>query len=77
MEKRLKLILYNDILKKILIITRDFPPYEGRGNVMRILKFSKYLPEFGWQTFIVCEKKDDGKHRKKSKRKRLKGAANG
>jgi hypothetical protein len=46
-------------MKKILIITRDFPPYSGRGNVMRILKFAKYLPEFGWQPFIIAEKKNN------------------
>jgi glycosyltransferase involved in cell wall biosynthesis len=46
-------------MKKILIITRDFPPYSGRGNVMRMLKFSKYLPEFEWQPFIIAEEKDD------------------
>lgn len=46
-------------MKKVLIITRDFPPYSGRGNVMRILKFAKYLPEFGLQPFIIAEKKND------------------
>ena len=46
-------------MKKILIIARDFPPYSGRGNVMRMLKFAKYLPEFGWQPFVIAEKKDD------------------
>ncbi|MBD3345010.1 MAG: glycosyltransferase [Chitinivibrionales bacterium] len=44
-------------MKKLLIITRDFPPYEGRGGVMRILKFAAYLPEFGWKASIFCEKK--------------------
>jgi len=44
--------------KKILIITRNFPPYSGRGSVMRMLKFAKYLPEFGWQPFVIAEKKD-------------------
>lgn len=45
-------------MKKVVIITRDFPPYEGRGNVMRMVKFAKYLPRFGWQPFVLCEKKD-------------------
>ncbi|MBD3322694.1 MAG: hypothetical protein GF350_16450, partial [Chitinivibrionales bacterium] len=44
-------------MNKLLIITRDFPPYEGRGNVMRILKFAKYLPEYGWRASVLCEKK--------------------
>lgn len=46
-------------MKKILIITRDFPPYSGRGNVLRILKFAKYFPEFGWQPFLIAERKNE------------------
>jgi len=38
--------------KKILIITAYFPPYGG-GGVYRVLKFAKYLPEFGWKPYIV------------------------
>ncbi len=45
-------------MNKILIITKDFPPYSGSGNVLRILKFSKYLPQFGWQPYIICEEND-------------------
>jgi len=37
--------------KKILIITYYWPPAGGPG-VQRWLKFSKYLPEFGWQPVI-------------------------
>ena len=48
----------NSVHKKILWITRDFPPYEGRGSVMRSLKFVKYLPEYGWQPYVICEKKE-------------------
>lgn len=43
-------------MKKLLIITRDFPPYAGSGNIMRIFKFAKYLPEFDWQPFVISEK---------------------
>jgi hypothetical protein len=39
-------------MKKILIITYYWPPAAGPG-VHRILKFSKYLPEFGWKPIIL------------------------
>lgn len=38
-------------MKKVLIITYYWPPSGGSG-VQRWLKFSKYLPEFGWQPII-------------------------
>ena len=38
-------------MKKVLIITYYWPPSGGAG-VQRWLKFSKYLPEFGWQPVI-------------------------
>jgi glycosyltransferase involved in cell wall biosynthesis len=38
-------------MKKVLIITYYWPPSGGAG-VMRWLKMSKYLPEFGWQPII-------------------------
>jgi len=37
--------------KKVLIITYYWPPSGGAG-VQRWLKFSKYLPEFGWDPII-------------------------
>src|SRR5674476_1533962 len=37
---------------KVLIITYYWPPSGGAG-VQRWLKFSKYLPEFGWQPVII------------------------
>lgn len=39
-------------MKKVLIITYYWPPSGGAG-VQRWLKFSKYLPEFGWQPVIL------------------------
>ncbi|MFY0628136.1 MAG: glycosyl transferase [Reichenbachiella sp.] len=36
---------------KVLIITYYWPP-SGGGGVQRWLKFSKYLPEFGWEPII-------------------------
>jgi hypothetical protein len=38
-------------LKKALIITYYWPPSGGAG-VQRWLKFSKYMPQFGWQPII-------------------------
>lgn len=37
---------------KILIITYYWPPCGGAG-VQRWLKFSKYLPEYGWTPFVL------------------------
>jgi glycosyltransferase involved in cell wall biosynthesis len=39
-------------MKKVLIITYYWPPSGGAG-VQRWLKFSKYLPEFGWEPYIL------------------------
>lgn len=38
-------------MKRVLIITYYWPP-SGGGGVMRWLKMSKYLPDFGWQPVI-------------------------
>lgn len=38
-------------MKKVLIITYYFPPSGGPG-VQRVLKFIKYLPQFGWEPVI-------------------------
>lgn len=38
--------------KKVLIFTYYFPPAGGVA-VQRFLKFSKFLPEFGWEPIIV------------------------
>lgn len=39
-------------MNKVLIITYYWPPSGGAG-VQRWLKFSKYLPEFGWEPYIL------------------------
>lgn len=39
-------------MKRVLIITYYWPPSGGAG-VQRWLKFSKYLPEFGWEPIIL------------------------
>ncbi|MBZ0204081.1 MAG: glycosyltransferase family 4 protein [Ignavibacteria bacterium] len=39
-------------MKKVLIISYYFPPSGGPG-VQRVLKFVKYLPQFGWQPVVL------------------------
>jgi glycosyltransferase involved in cell wall biosynthesis len=45
-------------MKKVLIVTYYFPPSGGPG-VQRVLKFVKYLPEFGWQPVVLTAKDAD------------------
>ena len=45
-------------MKKVLIITYYFPPSGGPG-VQRVLKFVKYLPEFGWQPVVLTVQDGD------------------
>lgn len=46
-------------VKKILIISYYWPPAGGAG-VQRWLKFSKYLPEFGWKPVILTVDPEKG-----------------
>lgn len=48
----------SNYLKKVLIISYYFPPSGGPG-VQRVLKFVKYLPEFGWQPVVLTVKDGD------------------
>jgi glycosyltransferase involved in cell wall biosynthesis len=41
--------------KKVLIISYYWPPAGGPG-VQRVLKFAKYLPEFGWEPIVLTVK---------------------
>lgn len=45
-------------MKQVLIITYYWPPSAGSG-VQRWLKFSKFLPEFGWQPVIFTPENPD------------------
>lgn len=45
-------------LKRVLIITYYWPPAGGSG-VQRWLKFSKYLPQYGWQPVIYTPENPD------------------
>lgn len=45
-------------MKKVLIISYYWPPAGGPGS-QRAVKFSKYLPAFGWQPLIFTVKKGE------------------
>ena len=45
-------------MKKVLIITYYWPPAGGPG-VQRVLKFAKYLPEYGWMPIILTVNKGE------------------
>jgi glycosyltransferase involved in cell wall biosynthesis len=42
-------------MKKVLLIAYHFPPLGG-GGVFRTVKFAKYLPEFGYQPYVLTVK---------------------
>ena len=41
------------VIKKILIIARAFPPFLPVGHSIRVVKFIKFLPRFGWLPFVL------------------------
>ncbi len=40
-------------MKKVLIIALNFPPGAAGVSIMRAVKFTKYLPEFGYQPYVL------------------------
>jgi glycosyltransferase involved in cell wall biosynthesis len=40
-------------MRRLLMVAFHYPPYEGGSGVHRTLKFSKYLPDNGWQPIIL------------------------
>ncbi|MFH1005896.1 MAG: glycosyl transferase family 1, partial [Candidatus Latescibacterota bacterium] len=46
----------NKMKKSVLIVAYHFPPAGGAG-VQRLLKFVKYLPQYGWEPIVVTAKK--------------------
>jgi glycosyltransferase involved in cell wall biosynthesis len=40
-------------LKRLLMIVFHYPPWSGGSGIHRTLKFSRYLPEFGWQPIVL------------------------
>ncbi|RMH81620.1 MAG: group 1 glycosyl transferase, partial [Calditrichaeota bacterium] len=45
-------------MKKVLILTYYWPPAGGPG-VQRVVRFVRYLPEFGWQPIVLTVKDGD------------------
>lgn len=46
------MLLINKYMKKLLVVAYYFPPSGGPG-VQRVLKHIKYLPEFGWEPYVL------------------------
>ena len=40
-------------MKKVLMITRVFPPFSPVGHSIRVVKFIKYLPALGWLPVVL------------------------
>ena len=40
-------------MNKVLMIAFHYPPYCGGSGIQRTLKFSRYLPDHGWQPIIL------------------------
>lgn len=47
--------------RHVLIIAYYFPPISS-GGTFRLLKFAKYLPEFGWNPIVVCARPTASDH---------------
>jgi len=41
------------VMKNVLMIAFHYPPFSGGSGVHRTLKFSRYLPQFGWRPIIL------------------------
>ena len=52
-------------MKKVLVISYYWPPSGGPG-VQRVLKFCKYLPEFGWEPIVLTVKNGEFPYRDES-----------
>ncbi len=39
--------------KNILMVAFQFPPMSGSSGLLRVVKFCRYLPEFGWTPTVV------------------------
>lgn len=39
--------------KRILMIAYHYPPLHGSSGIQRTLRFSKYLPKFGWEPIVL------------------------
>jgi len=50
--------LGGDVVRRVLMIAYHFPPVGGPG-VQRIAKMAKYLPEHGWQPYVLTKAAED------------------
>ncbi len=41
------------VVKRVLMIAYHYPPLQGSSGIQRTLKFSRYLPESGWEPIIL------------------------
>ncbi len=39
--------------KRVLMVAFHYPPLRGSSGIQRTLKFSQYLPQFGWQPLVL------------------------
>lgn len=40
-------------MKRVLLIAFQYPPMTGTSGIQRALRFSQYLPEFGWEPIVL------------------------
>ena len=40
-------------MKRVLMIAFHYPPLRGSSGIQRTLKFSQYIPEFGWEPIVL------------------------
>jgi len=41
------------VVNRVLLIAFQYPPLAGTSGVQRALRFSQYLPEFGWEAIVL------------------------
>ena len=44
---------HENMMKKVLIVSRAFPPFFPVGYSIRAAKFIKYLPSLGWLPSVL------------------------
>ncbi|NOZ52943.1 MAG: glycosyltransferase family 4 protein [Gammaproteobacteria bacterium] len=44
---------HHNIKKSVLMVAYHFPPCTGSSGIQRTLKFSRYLPDYGWQPIVL------------------------
>ena len=47
------------VARRLLTVAYTFPPYGTVGHVIRLVKFARYLPEFGWRPTILTIADDE------------------